>query len=569
MSKSPASGWLVLLCCAVCLPAARAADFYVDPQAGSPDGDGSAADPWRSLQAVVDAGLIESRQWESLPYEQGAALVARNPGAPVGAGDTIYLRSGFHGALSISGYYNSDFITIAAAPGHQPRLSRILLRACGHWVLRGLAVSPEYAPDYEPATLIDLDSHGWQGPVRDVVVENCRLQSVADSSGWSAADWNALACNGIGVDGTRMTVRGNTLRNVDFGISVGASHALVEHNLVENFSGDGLRGLGDYSVFQYNTVRNCYDVNQNHDDGFQSWSNGPDGVGSGEVVGIELRGNRIVNYVDPDQPHRGTLQGIGCFDGTFVDWVVENNVIVTDHWHGITLLGARGCRVVNNTVLDTNDERPGPPWVSIGAHKDGTEPTDCIVRNNLTTSVNVDGQHDVAVDHNLIIEDAAALFVEPAARDLHLLADAAAVDSGSAAAAPAIDIEGVARPQGAGIDIGAYEYSTGVEPDGGVDADSDAGVDAGPDAGVDAGTDAGMDAGLDAGADAGTDGGGDAAGADPGSDAGFAVDAGAAGQKIVGSGCRCAAAGPGWPALLPGLCLGLLLLRRRSACRRR
>ena len=60
----------------------------------------------------------------------------------------------------------------------------------------------------------------------------------------------------------------------------------------------------------------------------------------GEVVGLVLRGNTIINYEDPDQPHRGTLQGIGCFDGMFVDWIIENNVIIVDHYHGITLSGA-------------------------------------------------------------------------------------------------------------------------------------------------------------------------------------------------------------------------------------
>ena len=44
-----------------------------------------------------------------------------------------------------------------------------------------------------------------------------------------------------------------------------------------------------------------------------------------------LRGNTIINYEDPGQPHRGTLQGIGCFDGMFVDWVIENNVVIVDH----------------------------------------------------------------------------------------------------------------------------------------------------------------------------------------------------------------------------------------------
>ncbi|HUT88975.1 MAG TPA: right-handed parallel beta-helix repeat-containing protein [Thermoguttaceae bacterium] len=453
---------LALVACLMVLPhSAEPAEFYVDPVHGDIGNDGSPQKPWRSIQAVFDQGLVESRQWAKLPYRGGAKLVPKNAGAPVRAGDTMYLRSGYHGALEIRGYYNSDWITIAAEKGHTPKLSRIRIRSGARWKLHGLHVSPELAGSFERGTLIDLDWHGFHGPVHDIVVEKCRAESVQDSSNWTVQDWNALACNGIQVDGRDMTVRDCTFRNVDFGISVTAVDCMIEGNTVENFAGDGMRGLGDNTTFQYNTVRNCYDVNRNHDDGFQSWSRGDDGrVGTGEVKGIVLRGNTIVNYEDPQQPHRGTLQGIGCFDGTFVDWVVENNVVVTDHYHGITLSGARDCRIVNNTVIDRRDGRPGPPWIRIGSHKNGTPSSGCVVRNNLTTSLNVgDG---VTADHNLIIKDPQALFVDVAAFDLRLRSDCEAIDAGSPDLAPSHDAAGTPRPQGEGIDVGAYEHPAGA-----------------------------------------------------------------------------------------------------------
>jgi len=73
---------------------ARANDFYIDPVNGSDGGDGSASNPWHSLQAVFDAGLIETQDWPSYPYEPDMQLVVVNPGAPVRAGDTLWLRSG-------------------------------------------------------------------------------------------------------------------------------------------------------------------------------------------------------------------------------------------------------------------------------------------------------------------------------------------------------------------------------------------------------------------------------------------------------------------------------------------
>ena len=227
---------------------------------------------------------------------------------------------------------------------------------------------------------------------------------------------------------------------------------------MENFAGDGMRGLGDRTVFQYNTVKNRYDVNANHDDGFQSWSVGSDGkVGTGTVTGVVLRGNRIINYEDPNQPFRGTLQGIGLFDGTYVGWIIENNVVITDHWHGITVLGARNTRVVNNTVLDANGSAPGPPWIMVGPHKNGTPPENSIVRNNLATAFRP-AATGVASDHNIVVGDTSSLFVNAAAHDVRLRAGAAAIDAGSAALAPAKDIEGTPRPQGPRMDVGAYEW---------------------------------------------------------------------------------------------------------------
>src|SRR3954467_12843960 len=105
---------LVALAC-VAAPAC-ANDFYIDPINGSDAGDGSAGDPWRSLQALFDDGLIETRDWPSFPYAAGMQLVDVNPGAPVRAGDTLWLRDGYHGDLVVEHAYNAAPITIAAAP---------------------------------------------------------------------------------------------------------------------------------------------------------------------------------------------------------------------------------------------------------------------------------------------------------------------------------------------------------------------------------------------------------------------------------------------------------------------
>ena len=82
------------------------ATFYCDPKNGSPQGDGSAARPWRTLEEVVQARRIRLVD---------AAGACRNPDAPVKAGDSVLLLSGWHGALRIAAGYNAVPVTIAAA----------------------------------------------------------------------------------------------------------------------------------------------------------------------------------------------------------------------------------------------------------------------------------------------------------------------------------------------------------------------------------------------------------------------------------------------------------------------
>ncbi|HRF48390.1 MAG TPA: right-handed parallel beta-helix repeat-containing protein [Anaerolineales bacterium] len=349
-------------------------------------------------------------------------------------------------------------MTLRAASGATPVFSRIRIQNSRHWAVIGVDVRPRYASGADGTTAVVLDGD-------DLALENSRINYADDITGWSAADWLARAGNGLSLEGARITVRNNTVSVVDHGINSSATDTLVSGNVIAHFRGDGIRGLGDDTVYEYNTIKNAYAVDDNHDDGFQSWSYGAGGVGTGVVRGVVLRGNTIINYEDPNQPHRGNLQGIGLFDGMFEDWVVENNLVITDHWHGISFYGAINVRVVNNTVID-NDATPSPdPWIMIHDHKNGTPSTGTLVRNNIATDYSLDG--GVTADHNLEITmaQAATHFVNPAggAGDYHLKPSSPVVDAGSGVSAPSRDRDGALRPQGATWDLGAYELAPAIE----------------------------------------------------------------------------------------------------------
>ena len=98
-----------------------------------------------------------------------------------------------------------------------------------------------------------------------------------------------------------------------------------------------------------------------------------------------------------------------------------------------------------------------------GGMSSGTA-TNCVFWGNAphetdTTEVSFSCLADVTTGMGNIVCN--PLFVNPWAGDFRLRADSPCVDSGTAAGAPSTDLLGRIRPQGAGIDMGAYEYCPG------------------------------------------------------------------------------------------------------------
>ncbi len=441
---------------------AHRSQHYVDPVNGSDQGAGSSASPWKSLQTVINTH-VATQNWASLPYADGGSLIPVHAGATVQAGDTIWLRSGDYGALAIRGAYNAAPITIAADTGSTPRFSNVAVQYSQNWILRGFAVSPSFAPTYSTASMVTVENHNWRGPASDIMIDGFEVYSVPDESVWPlASDWDTKTASGIITTGKRINVRNCRIRNVNGGLSMTGAGSMVEHNTIDGYAGDGMRSLGDDCTFEYNLVKNRRNVNTNHPDGFQSWSIGAGGVGTGVVRNVTLRGNVFIAFESPTIPFAGTIQGIGCFDGDFEGWIVENNVVITSNYHGISLYGAHNFRIVNNTIVDPDPTDAMVPRLTVTTHKNGTLSTDCVVRNNLTTalSVTADPSHGIVVDHNLVLpKPPTGYFVAPAAFDYRLAPGSPAIDQGSSALAPALDADEAPRPTGAAIDVGAYEYA--------------------------------------------------------------------------------------------------------------
>lgn len=388
------------LCLALLTAAtAQAATFYCDPVAGSPDGDGSAGRPWRVLEEVLQARRIQLRD---------VAGRCANSNAPVKPGDTVLLRSGWHGVVRIARGYNDAVITLAAEPGQTPQVGWIEIGEGRRWWVKGLTVSPSLAPtplERAPRNLVTLGERGGEDSA-ELIVEDCFIFSTLDTSAWTGKDWVDKPASGIwlGRHGRGHVARNNYILNTRFGINLCAPECVAEGNVVANFSADGIRVTRDGQVVQYNVIKNIFvsarDGDDNHDDGIQAFLFNK---GTGMLRDVTVRGNVILARETDALPFPNGLQGIGFFDGPLVRFLVESNVVLVNHWHGVTLGDAQESLVQHNACFSRWPDR-AKPWVQVGQKKNQARGN--TVRHNLAHSFDFKADAEVKAENNRPVTEA-------------------------------------------------------------------------------------------------------------------------------------------------------------------
>lgn len=365
-----------LLIFAVSTALSPAATYYSDPAKGTAEGDGSANSPWPKLQ---DAPLSKLQ-----------------------GGDILLLRSGNHGDVKISGD-NASVVTIAAEPGQTPQLSRLDINGT-KWLAKRLTISSSFAPEpYKGNMLIVAET----GPGSDIVVEDCFIYTVLDSSKWTAQEWMG-ANSGVlmGRNGTNITFRNNYILNTRFASSLCSPDSLFEGNIINNFSGDGTRITRDNITVQYNTIRNCFvgptDGDENHDDLMQCFLFNK---GKGTVRNLTIRGNILIGFEDAGAPFMHEPQAIGFFDGPLVDFIVEKNVIATNHYHGISLYDAVNCKILDNAVKPISQQKM-IPGIMLNTKKGVGGSSGNTVKNNMAPKFSLKADPEVVDENNVSLDDA-------------------------------------------------------------------------------------------------------------------------------------------------------------------
>jgi hypothetical protein len=449
--------------------------YYVDPLKGAKENDGSRDHPWRTLEEVLDpaAHLVATHAY-ARDKSGNFTLTPVNTSGPVKPGDAIYLMSGDHGSPDLEQLVNDDFISVLAAPGQTPVVDSLSVRSSSHWLFRGIkfqGVRPG-AEKYKP--LVGVLSHAWLGPSDNIVFSEDSFSTADRTDDWTPEDWvRKPYATGLRSEARCTSIVDNHFFNLRDAIGISGDNSLIQHNSIEDFGNDGIDMMSSHLVIRGNKIGRGRHTPAEplHPDAIQGWS--LNGATNRDVV---IDSNSVINLNDSKDNER---QGIDIFDGHWDGLVVSNNLVITNHWHGIALSGVNNTIVVNNTVIPARDDRLS--WITIHDSKDKAPSGHVIVRNNIAAQFIIEGD-DVTFDHNIaekLISIGGQKSVIPRREigdhnsidprifqsfvdfdpknskfDLRPTRISPAVQAGSDDSAPALDIEG--RRRASPVDIGAY-----------------------------------------------------------------------------------------------------------------
>jgi hypothetical protein len=345
------------------------------------------------------------------PPESAPNEVFLNPGDDVvGAArkatkDTIlYLRDGAYGRLRFDGFRPPGKITVKAVNRRKARIQQVLLQNASDITVEQLSIWDDLSVDRNKQWTALV---GYQDNRRFHVLD-CEFRGHPDTDyfAWDKAKWNNAGS--VGDNGSI----GGSIKNclatgVGFGFTVG-SNVVLEGNKLRGFCGDAYRAFSSAKVYN-NYAADNFQVNDNHNDMLQSFN-----LGTTPFEGLEIVGNTLVSWTGPkDHPlitDSIQCQGLGFFDGFWNNLVVKDNLIVTDHWHGITINGATNSVVENNLVLNIYGKSAphlGRPWIHLLTHKDGRPSNNVIVKGNKAFSIYSDPKNtNITVTDNTILTPA-------------------------------------------------------------------------------------------------------------------------------------------------------------------
>lgn len=321
--------------------------IYIDPVNGKDGAVGSQAAPMKTLAQALTAHLIKS-------------------------GDHVILMAGDHGAIGGNKAKNPELFTSSETihfdgqPG--AKFSSFNMNDVANLVVSNVEVTP-------PLKLVKAN---------EVVLSGLKLSTSPQTN----AEWLA-APDGIYLDSPKcISILDTNISGVHMGLTlynratVEAQtdlNVLVKRLKIDGFSGDGIRPLGSNITIQNSVIQNSYlgtaEGDYNHDDGIQMFA-----IVSPIYHNVIIKDNIVNVTTDPKRTNIGAMQGISCFDGTYVGTQITGNKVYISAWHGISMYCSDKTLIDNNEVMSVSTSKTG--WIGIYNCKGGAASGSSTVTNN-------------------------------------------------------------------------------------------------------------------------------------------------------------------------------------------
>ena len=307
-------------------PPINVVGVWLDPVKGSNrTGDGSYGRPYGSLSTFVNTiGLLERKS------ETGAIIVS----GTVKGGDTLLLKGGHHGDVTIDKAFFDNELVISAAPDTKPSIGAFKLRAGKNITLKGIIIDSSLGHERLPVTPIIRIGTDLNETLKTslIKIEDSLITSGSGYINWDVSDWTMYSKGGVRVGKNTIDV---TIKNCEFvatkiAIDLQGNNGVVEGCVIDHWMQCGVQVGGDFCTLKNNVILHNVPDDFNHDVGVKLFN---------------IKGNTgaVINAnVCLEEPSIATMsesytKGFVGFDGPYVDCVFTNNFYKGSGVHGVSL----------------------------------------------------------------------------------------------------------------------------------------------------------------------------------------------------------------------------------------